>query len=83
MRRVTYQELPGATPLVVTHLLIVKQDHLWVLHVHGHRVNPSDTPSLRFIPTVLSTDSDSLLLRQIADLRTCIDNPEQEYTDLG
>ena len=37
--RVTYQELPGTAPLVVTHSLIVKQDCSWALNVHGHTVD--------------------------------------------
>ena len=51
---VTYQELPEVTPLVVTCSLIVKQDHSWVLHVNGHRVDPASVPSLQSFPTSLS-----------------------------
>ena len=42
--QVTYQDLTEATcnPLVVTRSLIVKQDHSWTLHVHGHLVDPAN-----------------------------------------
>ena len=81
--RVTYQELPGTAPLVVTHSLIVKQDCSWALNVHGHTVDSSKVPSLQSFPDKLSGESVTLLLNEVADLHTCIGNPEQKYTVLG
>jgi hypothetical protein len=42
--RITYQDLPGAPPLVVTRSLIVKQDQSWELNVNGHTVDVSKVP---------------------------------------
>lgn len=78
-----YQDLTGASPLVVTYSLIVKQDHSWVLHVHGHLVDPVNVPSLQSFPSSLSSDLTSLLLHQLGDLHTCIGNPEEKYIALA
>ena len=81
--RITYQDLPGSSPLVVTRSLIVKQDHSWVLNVHGHTVDASKVPFLRTLPVELNSDSATLLLSRLADLNTCAGNPEQKFTALG
>lgn len=81
--QVTYQDLTEATSLVVTSSLIVKQDHSWVLHVHGHLVDPANVPGLQSFPPTLTSESFNLLLIQLADLHTCIGNPEVEYIALA
>ena len=81
--RVAYQELPGTAPLVVTHSLIVKQDCSWALSVYGHTVDTAKVPSLLSFPDKLSVKSVTLLLNQVADLHTCIGNPEQKYPVLA
>ena len=63
---VAYQELPGTTPLVVTHSLIVKQDCSWDLNVHDHTVDSSKVPSLQSFPDKLSSKYVMLLLNQVA-----------------
>ena len=64
--RITYQDLPGSSPLVVTRSLIVKQDHSWVLNVHGHTVDASKVPFLRTLPVELNSDSATLLLSRLS-----------------
>ena len=81
--QVTYQDLTEAPPLVVTRSLIVKQDHSWVLHVHGHLVDPVNVPGLQAFPPTLTSESATLLLIELADLRACIGNPEEKYVALG
>ena len=80
---VTYQELEGCSPLVVTRSLIVKQDYTWVLNVHGHLVDPSKISSLALIPHNLTRDSATLLLSRLAELNTCVGNPEPKFVSLG
>ena len=77
--QVTYQDPTEATcnPLVVTRSLIVKQDHSWTLHVHGHLVDPANLPSLHSFPPTLTSGSTSLLLIELANMHTCIGNPER------
>ena len=40
-------------------------------------------PSLHSFPVELNSDSTTLLLSQLADLNTCMGNPEQKFTVLG
>ena len=83
MCRVSYRELVGCPPLVVTHSLIVKQDHSWLLHVHGHVVDTLKVPSLDTIPTELNGASVTLMLSRVAELNTCPGNPEPKFIALG
>ena len=80
---VTYQELEGCSPLVVTRSLIVKQDYTWVLNVHGHPVDPSNISSLALIPHNLTRDLATLLLSRLEELNTCVGNPEPKFVSLG
>ena len=80
---VVYQKLKGCTSLVVTRSLIVKQDYSWLLHVHGHLVDPSKITPLVSIPTSLNQDSAMRLLSHIVELNTCVGNPEPEFISLG
>ena len=79
---VTYQELEGCSLLVVTRSLIVKQDYTWVLNVHCHPVDPSKISSLALIPHNLTRDSATLLLSRLAELNTCVGNPEPKIVSL-
>ena len=80
---VAYQKLKGCTPLVVTRSLIVKQDYSWLLHVHGHLVDPSKFTTLAAIPTSLNHESAMRLLSHIVELNTCVGNPEGKFISLG
>ena len=81
--RVTYQELAGCPPLVVTRSLIVKQDGSWLLNVHSHSVNRMKIPSLTSIPAKLNSDSAALLLGKIGELNTCAGNPDPKFTAIA
>ena len=67
----------------MTRSLIVKQDYTWVLNVHGHLVDPSKISSLALIPHNLTRDSATLLLSRLAELNTCVGNPEPKFVSLG
>ena len=81
--RVTYQEVVGCSPLVVTRSLIVKQDCSWFLNVHCHSVDPSKIPSLTLIPAELNYHSATILFTRLAKLNTCPGNPEPQFIALG
>ena len=80
---VTYQEVVGCSPLVVTRSLIVKQDCSWFLNVHCHSVDPSKIPSLTLIPAELNYHSAAILFTRLAKLNTCPGNPEPQFIALG
>ena len=80
---VAYQELEGCSPLVVTHFLIIKQDCSWVIHIHGHPVDPAAISLLSGIPDNLTHDSATLLLSCLEKLNTCIGNPKPKFISLG
>ena len=80
---VSFQEMTGCPPLVVTRSLIIKQDHCWSMHVHGHLVDPSVIQSLALIPSTLDSESATLLLQRIDQLHICAGNPEAKFVALG
>ena len=80
--RVSHQEVTQCPPLVVSRSLIVKADHSWILHVHGHAVDPTLTPSLAEIPSLLDISSMSTLLQKVSSLNTCVGNPEAKFVAL-
>ena len=80
--RVSHQEVTQCPPLVVSCSLIVKADHSWILHVHGHAVDPTLTPSLAEIPSLLDISSMSTLLQKVSSLNTCVGNPEAKFVAL-
>ena len=79
---VTYQELEGCSPLVVTRSLIVKQDYTWVLNVHGHPVDPSKISSLALIPHNLTRDSATLLLCWQSRAKVCVTRKKGQLLSL-
>ena len=81
--QVTYQDKPSYAPLVVTRSLVVKEDQSWTIHVHGRLVDPVNIPSLKSFPSSLSSNFVDLLLSKLANLNTCIGNPEEKYVALG
>ena len=42
--------------------LTIKQDYLWVMHIHGHPVDPAATSLLSGIPDNMTHDSATLFL---------------------
>ena len=81
--QVSFQESAGCPPLVVTRSLVVKEDRSWQVHVHSHPIDLSIIPTIAGIPSELDRESATLLLSQIAELQTCVGNPEPKFIALG
>ena len=81
--KIARQEVLDCPPIVVSHSLIIKLDCSWMLHVHGHRVDPDLVPSLSKIPSCLDSETTVNLLQSVCSLNTCIGNPETKFTELG
>ena len=80
--QIVHQQAIDCAPIVVSRSLIVQQDFSWMLHVHGHHVNPSAVPLSR-IPSYLESETATALLETVSSLHTCIGNPEDKFTQLG
>ncbi len=80
--QISRQTLPNTAPLVVARSLIVKSDHSWMLHVHGHHADPLHIPGYDITPVFDPTLTTSLL-QKVERLNTCIGNPDSKIIDLA
>ena len=80
--QISWPDLPNVSP-VVTRSLVVKADFSWVLHVHGHHVDPKKVQLLVDVPPLLDITSTTHLLQCLSNLQTCVGNPDSRYIELA
>ena len=68
--------------MVVTHSLVVTQDMLWTLTVHGKEVNPQMCSALLDTPKKLSTATLQTLLSVLDKSAVCPGHPDQQFLSL-
>ena len=80
--QISRQDIPNIPPLAITRSLVVKSDCSWMLHIHGHRVDPSHIPTYDDTP-FLDPTSTTTLLQKVGSLNTCVGNPDPKIINLA
>ena len=78
---ITYQELTGCPPLVVP--LTDSEARLHMASTCSHPLGQLVKHTISLIPAKLNSDSATLLLHHLAELKTCTGNPEPKFIALG
>ena len=73
----------STAPVVVTRSLVLESNHSWMLHIHGHRVDPSHIPSFDDKLHLDSASTIASLLQIVCSLNTCVGNPDTKIIELA
>ena len=72
----------SASPMAVSHSLNVFNDFSWVLYVYKNRINPSTCNALKDIPSQLTPDRVSDLLKALDCLPICAGQPDSNFIEM-
>lgn len=77
------QKTPECEPIVVTRSLIVSQDLSWMVHVHGHKLDPIRCSSTLSIPAELGLEDFKELVAVVTGSNVCAGNPDERFVEMA
>lgn len=69
--------------VVVPRTLIVSEQFMWDLSIHGHKVNSSLCPAVVNIPPLLDFDEFKKLVDVVVNCNVCCGHPDQSFIDMA
>lgn len=75
---------PGssASPMGISHTLIVRSDKSWILHVHSNIVHPNTCEALKSFPSFVSPECLSEIIMSVDHLLICAGHPDSHFIEM-
>ena len=77
------QQPINCAPVVVTRSIIIKEDKTWMIHVHGHKLDPLQCAATNDISSRLTLVDFKKLVKVFISSTVCVGQPDSKFTQMA